>query len=933
MKKVNPPNDSFRRIPIFFILIFSLSACGVFPKGVKALKNEDYEKAEKLFKRSQNHKVYGPGAKYYLGRLQINKKPTALDWIEISKSFCDLEQEVNRLPRIAQLKLRHYDAGRGDIMKSRDNLQTRIFNLMSRTGLISELLALEASQDCWSAGAVDSLQNIIVNKTINPEQQVYRNAADKEWKSRTLVMPDRDSIYKETGRSCNALLGPGSWNIHYDDANIIKQQYDGTILQDNYAAFWEVQDNIWTIFQMYKSYCDMDQFKIDYPRNRMANDCWFDAAQEVLCQNKLKPLLAFHRENPHTALDMVICYQIVCLTGIEEEFASLNQQELDQVRDIELMIKLRNQLLSCKLEIHPVQFIEGLALLAKEYKYHWFLFDLATTTLDYFATRSEFEYARKGLDLLQPLYPDSMVCNPGFYFQEAKQFWFDNFDALLTEAEAAPLLPIPVDAWNTSSNDEYSLISWGETDEVFFVRRRHETGEARVMTSRLQKKKWTKPETVAKLSISDDVTLLSLSSNGRQIMLQSNGKLWRSLRPAIGRPWGSPEEVATSGRFAGNAWVSPNDSLLLLEYYVSNKGAIEAPKKNIAVAKLGKNGRYGKTKDLGGKVNTEEDDEGNPTMALDGRMLFFTSDNNFGLGDKDMYTINLSKPGDWSTMGVAKNLGIPINTIYDDEGLTYFSEYTGLAYFHRADQCKDQDRNIYQVRLGPGVFPEKAMRLAGLVLDENRKPISGGFMEFTPDYQLHVHSQGISKKGTYSYTVEDSTAVVRLFPEIPGYYSEHDATHFLDNVAKGTIIRDTFILTSFDYIRRNFKLVYSTFYNGIAEFDQPDKAYPELTRLAKIATRMGAELELSGHTDGAGYGVNNLQLSIDRAQSVKDFLVEKCGFDANRIRVYGFGATQPICPNDTEEGRRCNRRVQVVFKMPELPKAVSINSDSNSNNE
>jgi len=141
----------------------------------------------------------------------------------------------------------------------------------------------------------------------------------------------------------------------------------------------------------------------------------------------------------------------------------------------------------------------------------------------------------------------------------------------------------------------------------------------------------------------------------------------------------------------------------------------------------------------------------------------------------------------------------------------------------------------------------------------------------------------------------------------------------LATVPKDQIVRDTFVLTSFDYIRQNFKLRYSTFINGTAQFDNPEKAFPEFTRLAKIATRMGAEIELTGHTDSVGTEAINQKLSMSRAESVKQFLVEKCGFPSAKIKVFAFGATKPICSNATEEGKRCNRRIEVAFRMPELP--------------
>jgi outer membrane protein OmpA-like peptidoglycan-associated protein len=341
--------------------------------------------------------------------------------------------------------------------------------------------------------------------------------------------------------------------------------------------------------------------------------------------------------------------------------------------------------------------------------------------------------------------------------------------------------------------------------------------------------------------------------------------------------------------------------------------------------KLMPNGQYGIATPLGDIVNIDIDDEAKPILALGGRLLLYTSDSNNGLGGTDMFSASLSSPHEWSGISEPVNLGIPLNTPDDDEGVTYFSEYTGLAYLHRTNPCNG-DKDLFAFQLGPGVFPPNAMRLAGLVIDENGDPIGGGFMEFTPDYQLKVHAETITAEGTYNYTVADSTAVVRLFPEIPGYYSERDTTHFLANITKGQILRDTFQLTSFDYIRRNFRLVNSTFVNGTAQFDQPAKAYPELNRLAKIAVRMGAEIQLNGHTDAVGTEAENLRLSIDRAKSVEQFLVSRCGFDPDKIHLAGYGATQPRCKENTETCRNLNRRIEVIFKMPVLPGQPRINN-------
>lgn len=67
--------------------------------------------------------------------------------------------------------------------------------------------------------------------------------------------------------------------------------------------------------------------------------------------------------------------------------------------------------------------------------------------------------------------------------------------------------------------------------------------------------------------------------------------------------------------------------------------------------------------------------------------------------------------------------------------------------------------------------------------------------------------------------------------------------------------------------------------------------------------------EIVGHTDDVGAAEMNLQLSIDRANSVKNWLVSK-GIDANRLTTRGMGMTDPLVPNTSDENRQKNRRVE-----------------------
>jgi outer membrane protein OmpA-like peptidoglycan-associated protein len=69
-------------------------------------------------------------------------------------------------------------------------------------------------------------------------------------------------------------------------------------------------------------------------------------------------------------------------------------------------------------------------------------------------------------------------------------------------------------------------------------------------------------------------------------------------------------------------------------------------------------------------------------------------------------------------------------------------------------------------------------------------------------------------------------------------------------------------------------------------------------------------IDVYGHTDSTGSDAYNQQLSERRANSVASYL-ESRGVQSARVGTKGFGETQPIAPNDTEEGRAANRRVEI----------------------
>jgi len=92
-------------------------------------------------------------------------------------------------------------------------------------------------------------------------------------------------------------------------------------------------------------------------------------------------------------------------------------------------------------------------------------------------------------------------------------------------------------------------------------------------------------------------------------------------------------------------------------------------------------------------------------------------------------------------------------------------------------------------------------------------------------------------------------------------------------------------------------------------------AMMKLNEVADALLKGNAESKIvvEGHTDSQGSASLNQDLSVRRAQSVRDYLVSR-GIAADRITAQGLGSTRPVAPNNTAEGRADNRRVEIVVQ-------------------
>jgi outer membrane protein OmpA-like peptidoglycan-associated protein len=86
----------------------------------------------------------------------------------------------------------------------------------------------------------------------------------------------------------------------------------------------------------------------------------------------------------------------------------------------------------------------------------------------------------------------------------------------------------------------------------------------------------------------------------------------------------------------------------------------------------------------------------------------------------------------------------------------------------------------------------------------------------------------------------------------------------------------------------------------------------EVNKMAKLLKKSSTmKIEIQGHTDKVGGDEHNLQLSYERANSVRDFLISK-GINRKRIKIKGFGSRKPVASNKTEAGKAKNRRTEFL---------------------
>lgn len=314
-------------------------------------------------------------------------------------------------------------------------------------------------------------------------------------------------------------------------------------------------------------------------------------------------------------------------------------------------------------------------------------------------------------------------------------------------------------------------------------------------------------------------------------------------------------------------------------------------------------GEWSAPVNLGKTINTSFD-EASPFLAADGRTLYFASSGRPGYGDSDIY---MSKRLDdsWTNWSEPLNLGPEINGIGFD---AYYTLPAAADYAYMVSNFKSHGKtDLIRIKLPESIKPEPVVLLLGKVLNAKTKdPVSAEILFEDLNLQKEV-GEAISDPKTGSFRVTLSQGKnYGIRATATGYLSVNENLELMAINQYTEIQKDLFLVPI--EVGESIQLNNVFFEQGRPILKI--QSYPELDRLVTIMKENPTiKIELEGHTDNVGNPTSLLKLSQDRVLAVKAYL-ERKGIAKDRVTGKGYGGAKPIAPNDTEENRQRNRRVE-----------------------
>ena len=324
------------------------------------------------------------------------------------------------------------------------------------------------------------------------------------------------------------------------------------------------------------------------------------------------------------------------------------------------------------------------------------------------------------------------------------------------------------------------------------------------------------------------------------------------------------------------------------------------------------NGLWQPPVNAGPNINTPGNETA-PYINLDNKTLFFTSDGRTGFGGTDIFMSHRRANGSFTP---AVNMGYPINTSCDEK-----SECVALdgkrMYF-----CSDRNGpagnyDIFEASMPFDMRPDPVSYIAGYVYDSfTRARLVSASIYITKLRGGDTLYEFRSNRGDASYLITlplNNTYIMHTA------YMEHvpvsDTIVFDKQYTQEPLIHNIVMLPSNweELLAINDSLIATLHFDvNITNLSETDK---DILRkaLAPWLQQKNYVITVNGYTDNTGTPMINEELSTRRAGIVSKNIMDM-GIDEIAILTKGWGETNTIASNVTEEGRRTNRRVEVRIR-------------------
>ncbi len=303
-----------------------------------------------------------------------------------------------------------------------------------------------------------------------------------------------------------------------------------------------------------------------------------------------------------------------------------------------------------------------------------------------------------------------------------------------------------------------------------------------------------------------------------------------------------------------------------------------------------------------GPVINSSNSEKSPFLHIDGKTLFFSSNNFPNLGGFDIFYSKRDSSGEWT---IPKNIGFPINSKSDETSL-FVTTDGEHAYFSSNNLEGLGGWDVYSFKLYDEAKPEKVLFLSGYLTDENQNSIDSVDIEIRNIRTNETEIISVDN-GSYTYYKNLDLSEDLLITIKKDGYSFHSSYIFSNDTLFSSPTELDFKLDSLES-NKSFSIENIYFDNNSYQIKPlSEEVLVEFSKYLLINNSL--KIEISGYTDGVGGDMQNQLLSEKRAKSVCDFLILN-GISSNRVSYKGYGEQKPAASNLNEEGRKKNRRIE-----------------------